>query len=151
MRPFALAVVLSLAVIRAASAEPATPGSENDRYRFNPVADGVLRLDARTGRVSHCSRIDAGWACKEIPDERSALESEIARLQKETTVLKNELLARGLPIPDGATPAPARSDDPRPRLPSDAEVDRVMSFVEKLWRRVLEMATTVQRDVERKN
>jgi len=40
-----------------------------------PVADGVLRLDARTGQVSQCSRSDAGWVCKVVPDERSALET----------------------------------------------------------------------------
>src|SRR5438874_7495049 len=52
------------------------PDSENGRYSFNPVADGVLRLDTRTGQVSQCSRNDAGWACKVVPDERSALETE---------------------------------------------------------------------------
>ena len=81
MRLFALALTLSLADFAAVSAQTATPDSENGRYSFNPVSDGVLRLDTRTGQVSHCSRSDAGWACKLIPDERSALESEIARLQ----------------------------------------------------------------------
>ena len=37
--------------------------SENGRYSFNPMADGMLRLDTRTGQVSRCSRSDAGWAC----------------------------------------------------------------------------------------
>src|SRR5215813_8003401 len=60
------------------------------------LADGVLRLDTRTGQVSQCSRSDIGWACKVVPDERSALETEIARLQGENTSLKKELLARGL-------------------------------------------------------
>ena len=60
MRLFALAITLSLAALTAASAEPATPDSANGRYSFNPVADGVLRLDTRTGQVSQCSRSDAG-------------------------------------------------------------------------------------------
>jgi hypothetical protein len=68
----ALALTLSLAEFAAASAQTATPDSENGRYSFNPVADGVLRLDTRTGQVSQCSRSDAGWACKVVPDERSA-------------------------------------------------------------------------------
>jgi hypothetical protein len=59
------------------------------------VADGVLRLDTRTGQISQCSRSDVGWACKVVPDERSALETEIARLQGENASLKKELLARG--------------------------------------------------------
>jgi hypothetical protein len=43
---------LSLASFAVASAQTATPDSENGRYSFNPVADGVLRLDSRTGKVS---------------------------------------------------------------------------------------------------
>jgi hypothetical protein len=81
MRRFALALTLSLADFAVASAQTATPDSENGRYSFNPVADGVLRLDTRAGQVSQCSRSDIGWACKVVPDERSALETEIARLQ----------------------------------------------------------------------
>jgi hypothetical protein len=95
MRLFALAIALSLADLAAALAQAVTPDSENGRYGFNPVVDGVLRLDTRTGQVSQCSRSDAGWACKVLPDERSALETEIARLQGENATLKKELLARG--------------------------------------------------------
>jgi hypothetical protein len=94
------------------------------------VADGVLRLDTRTGQVSECSRNDAGWACKLVPDERSALEIEIARLQDENTRLKKELLARG-PLMPGAP-------GPELKLPSDAEVDKVLSFLEGVWRRLIE-------------
>ena len=83
MRLIAFALVLLHAALAAASAETATPDSENGRYTFNPVGDSVLRLDTRTGRVSQCNRLDAGWACKAVPDERSALEAEITRLQGE--------------------------------------------------------------------
>jgi len=70
MRLLAVALTLSFAGFAAASAQTATPDSENGRYSFNPVADGVLRLDTRTGQVSQCSRSDAGWACKVVPAER---------------------------------------------------------------------------------
>ena len=93
MRLFAVALTLSLAAVAAASAQTATPDSENGRYSFSPVADGVLRLDTRTGQVSQCSRSDAGWACKVVPDERSALETEIARLQGENADEEGTLVA----------------------------------------------------------
>jgi hypothetical protein len=151
MRLFALALTLSFAASAIASAQTAMPDSENGRYTFNPVADGVLRLDTRTGQVSHCSRSDAGWACKVVPDERSALETEIARLQGEIATLKKELLGRGLPVPGVPGSSGAKPGEPELKLPSDAEVDKVVSFLEKVWRRLVEMARNVQKDVERKN
>ena len=135
MRLLAVALTLSLAGFAAASAQTATPDSENGRYSFNPVADGVLRLDTRTGQVSQCSRSDASWACKVVPDERSALETEIARLQGENATLKKELLARGLPLPGVQSPPVARPSEPELKLPSDAEVDKVIRFLEKAWPR----------------
>ena len=150
MRLFALALTLSLADFAVASAQTATPDSENGRYSFHPLADGALRLDTRTGQVSQCSRGDVGWACKVVPDERSALESEIAGLQGENASLKKELLAR-VPVPGVSSPSGAKPGEPELKLPSDAEVDKVMSFVEKVWRRLIEMGRNVQKDVEKKN
>ena len=151
MRPFAFALITSLAAFAAASAQPSTPDSENGRYSFNVVTDGMLRLDTRTGQVSQCIRSDIGWTCKAVPDERSSLEAEIARLQDENATLKKELLARGLPVPGVPSPPAARPSEPELKLPSDAEVDKVISFLEKAWRRLLEMGREVQKDVERKN
>jgi hypothetical protein len=86
-----------------------------------------------------------------VPDERSALDSEIARLQSDNATLKKELLARGLPVPGVPDPSGTNSGEPELKLPSDAEVDKVISFLEKVWRRLIEMGRTVQRDVEKKN
>src|SRR5712692_5863763 len=90
---FALVCASAPAALAQTSAPKAAPESENGRYSMSPVADGVLRLDTRTGQVSQCSRSDAGWACKVVPDERSALETEIARLQGENATMKKELLS----------------------------------------------------------
>jgi hypothetical protein len=148
MRLFVLAITLSLADFAAASAQTATPDSENGRYSFSAVADGVLRFDSRTGQVSQCSRSDAGWTCKVVPDERAALETEIVRLQGENATLKKELLARGAPVPGVPGTKPG---EPELKLPSDAEVDKVISFLEKIWRRLIEMGRDVQKDIEKKN
>src|SRR6478736_9908791 len=128
MRAFAIVLTTLLAALAPASAQPAMPDSENGRYSFNPVADGVLRLDTRTGQVSQCSKSDAGWTCNAVPDERSALETEIARLQGENATLKKELLARGISLPGVQSPPVARPSEPELKLPSDAEVDKMISF-----------------------
>jgi hypothetical protein len=151
MRLLALAFTLLLAHFAVASAQTTTPDTEHGRHTLYPVADGVLRLDTRTGQISQCSRSDAGWACKVVPDERSALETEIARLQGENATLRKQLLARGIPVPGAPSPSIAQPDDPELKLPSDADVDKVISFLEKVWRHLIEMGRSVQKDVERKN
>jgi hypothetical protein len=65
--------------------------------------------------------------------------------------LKKQLLARGLPVPGAPSPSIVQPDDPELKLPSDADVDKVISFLEKVWRRLIEMGRSVQKDVERKN
>src|SRR5262249_8427751 len=70
------------------------PGAtENGRYAFYRVRESFMRLDTRTGQVSQCGWSVTGWACQAVPNERAALESEIARLQSENAALKRELFA----------------------------------------------------------
>ena len=153
---------------------------------------GYLRLDLRTGEVATCRQREAGWTCMLAAEERAALETEIARLQRDNALLKSALLERGLPLPAPGTgapgaaaplelapppaaqaptsppvaSAPSPSDPPTasapPRSPAPipaepdlaqrdkAEVDRVMDMMERLWRRLVELVTTIQRDIQRK-
>src|SRR5215831_2255856 len=67
MRLLALVLTLLLADFAVASAFTDAPATENSRYSLYPVADGVLRLDTRSGQISQCSRSDIGWACKWCP------------------------------------------------------------------------------------
>jgi hypothetical protein len=141
MRSLPLLVLAFVALAPSVQAQTG-PDSENGRYTFSQVADGMLRLDTRTGAVSLCAKKDAGWACNAVPDERAALENEIARLQRENGALKKDMLARGLPLPGGVASAPSaqqRELNLKVPLPSDAEIDRVMSAFEKMWRRIVDM------------
>ncbi len=63
------------------------------RYTFNRVNDGFLRLDNVTGNVAYCGPTSAGWACQAVPEDRAALEKEIARLQDVVAGLKQEVVA----------------------------------------------------------
>src|SRR6185369_5751847 len=139
MRSIMIVLASALAL---GSAQAQTPDSENGRYSFSAVPDGMLRLDTRTGAVSLCGKQAAGWACNSVPDERAALENEIARLQRENGALKKDMLARNLPLPGGVATAPTerqRELNLKVPLPSDAEIDRVMSAFEKMWRRLVDM------------
>ena len=137
------------------------PDTENGRYALSPIADGVLRLDTRTGAVSTCSNSGAGWACYAVPDERAAFDTEIGRLQAENEKLKAQLVERDGTVTGKVEEALPKSDPlkkPEPKvaegerkleipLPSDRDMDRMMAFLEKAWRRLIEMANRVQRDV----
>lgn len=149
-------------------AAQSAPDSENGRYSMTPIPEGVLRLDTRTGTVSTCSRNGAGWACYAVPDERTALDAEIGRLQTEVEKLKGQLAAGptvsgkiddALPKSDPLKKAEPQAREPKVAegdrkieipLPSDQDMDRVMSFLEKAWRRLIDMANRVQKDVSGK-
>jgi hypothetical protein len=154
----AAVVVVCLGSAGAVIAQP-VPDIENGRYSLVPVADGVIRLDTRTGAVSTCNNSGAGWACYAVPDERAALDAEIGRLQSDNEKLKAQLAAREptvtgkidepLPKTDSLKPPTPKADAERKieiPLPSDRDMDRVMSFLEQAWRRLIEMAQRVQKD-----
>jgi hypothetical protein len=168
---FLATALCCLAGIGIASAEP-MPDTENGRYALSPAADGVVRLDTRTGMVSNCSNSGAGWACYAVPDERAAMDTEIGRLQAENEKLKAQLASRdgtvegktGEALPKSDRQSAPKSAEPKvgePKvaegerkleipLPSDQDMDRLMSFVERAWRRLVEIANRMQKDVSGK-
>jgi len=147
-KTFALAIA-ALALILPALADDATPDNGGGRYTFNKVADGFVRLDTQTGEVSVCGRQTVGWACLAAPEDRAALENEIARLRSENAALKKDILARGLPLPPGTMPEPpnTQSGDRSLRLPSDADVNRMVAFVGRVWHRLVEAIARAQKQV----
>ena len=139
----------------------ALPDTDNGRYALSPLADGVLRLDTRTGAVSTCNNSGAGWACYAVPDERAALDAEIGRLQADNEKMKAQLAERE-PVVTGKIEEPLPKADSLKKiepkvaegerkieipLPSDRDMDRMMSFLERAWRRLIEMANRIQKDV----
>lgn len=169
-----VAAALGASAAHAQATPTQPPPGDDRRFQFNQVDDGYLRLDLKTGEVSLCKARAIGWSCLTVADERAALDSEIARLQGENAALKKTMLDRGLPLPSGVvaeaapqaaapptTPPPAtappaaqppvaRDDGPSLKLPSDADIDRMMTTVEKIWRRLLEMMGNLQKDLLKK-
>ena len=145
------AVVLATPIL--AQEPPAgAPGADEARYTFNRVQDGYLRLDSRTGQVALCTRQNAGWTCRAAPEERAALEGEITRLQNENGALKRELVSRGLTLPNGLKTEPPSGTRIEPdKAPKDSEIDRVMTYMERIWRRLVEMMQNIQRDLDKKS
>jgi hypothetical protein len=155
-----LGLGLCLGGVGAVAAQP-MPDTENGRYALSPVADGVLRLDTRTGAVSTCNNNGTGWACYAVPDERAALDAEIGRLQADNEKLKAQLAEREptitgkidepMPKTDSLKKAEPKVGDSARKieipLPNDRDMDRMMAFLEQAWRRLVDMANRMQKDV----
>jgi hypothetical protein len=140
-------------------AQTPPPATEGGRYAFHRVGEGFVRLDSVTGQVAQCSASVTGWSCKAAPDERLALESEIARLQRENASLKKSMLAKGLDLPGGMTaetrPVPPASipetSENTPRgAPSEAELDRAIAYMKNVWKKLVDMMLDLQRDIQQR-
>jgi hypothetical protein len=122
------------------------------------VPDERAALDAEIGRL----QADNEKSKTELEKSRTELEKSKAELEK----LKIELAARepvvtgkiDEALPKEALPKMDSLKKPEPKvaegerrieipLPSDRDMDRVMSFLEQAWRRLVEMANRMQKDV----
>jgi hypothetical protein len=146
---FVIALIVACATSPALAqgrAQDAAPPSGPSRYTFNRVENGFLRLDNQTGQVAMCSSHDAGWACQAVPEDRAALEKEIARLQDEVTRLKMQVAGP----PSGDLTPPAKGDDAQIKFLTREEVESARVAVENAWRRLVDMIVNFQKDMMRK-
>ncbi len=148
------AICLSAACLSApVLADDASPDSAGSRYTFNKTTDGVVRLDTQTGQVALCTQRTVGWACQMAPEDRAAFESEIARLRGENAALKQSLLSHDLPLPTGMMPEPSvgHGNDITIHLPSDTDIDRVVAYVDRVWRNFVDAVARAQRQMLNKS
>jgi hypothetical protein len=156
MRVATLAMALALvgaAVAAAAEVEGQTADTARadsaPRYSFNRVSDGFLRLDNVTGNVAYCAPTSAGWACQAVPEDRVALEKEIARLQDEVADLKQQVAVFREPTP----PRPPADLTPPGKEPDTAQlradIARAKAVIKDAWERLVDMINGIQKDMLR--
>jgi hypothetical protein len=127
------------------SADPPLPKDSSGRYTMQPTDGGFLRLDTSTGILSFCRTKSGNWSCDAVADERLVLEDELKRLRAEnddlkSTVKKLEEIA-GLPSDKdlekrGNSPGSGpNSGSGGFKLPSEEEVDKAMSYVERMLKK----------------
>lgn len=121
------------------------------RYLMVPNAAGALRLDTETGEVAQCGAGAAAASCRLLPDERTAYEAEIRRLEERLLALEGRLAALESsapprpPLPVMPTPPPP---PPPARLPDDAEIDRALDVMERVMRRFFGIAREFQGEAD---
>jgi hypothetical protein len=147
LAPLMLALAGCASLCAPAYPQGTPPENEDSRFSFYRAEDGYLRLDGRSGQVSLCIRRPAaGWLCQALPEERAAFDAEIARLQRENATLKKEVLAHDLPLPAGTWAEAPPAGRPG-AAPADREGSQIMDVVENVWRRLVAMIVSVQRDL----
>ncbi len=153
----------------AAKAQSTEKAASDDRFIYDQVDEGILRLDSRSGEVSLCSRQEnQGWACRIVADERRAVDGEIGRLERENSEMRKLLAESGLAPPgasvgaapkvtaapsvqpDAAAPAtPERQAEKKPAA-LKLSLDRTMQVAETIWRRLVEMMANVKADLQKR-
>lgn len=163
----AVAVVVLAMTLAAMSGRDAhaqgAPDTENGRYTLSPVTDGFLRLNTRNGEVSICTNKN-GWTCRLVPDERTALDTEIGRLQGDNKQLREQLAQQGTVT--GKTDAPLAKEDsrksaqaaPNGKSQSDGKIElqlppeheKLLALIERVWERLIDMANRMQKKLSEK-
>jgi hypothetical protein len=125
---------------------PTVPG----RYTFSRVDDGFLRLDNSSGQIAFCSPHSVGWVCQAVPEDRAALEKEIARLQDEVASLKKENATLREPLPRPPVDLTPPSDQSVEVKKLSEDIERARVAIEGAWRRLVDMIVNFQKDMMHK-
>jgi hypothetical protein len=112
-----LASRLTLLAVIVATIGPALAGEvAKPRYTLDSSQSGFVRLDTKTGTVTHCSLSAGKWTCDtllsgdaQLSGRLDALALEVARLTAATAALDRKVshLSSGTAGPSTALPAPA--------------------------------------------
>jgi hypothetical protein len=152
-RPILLALIVVGLMFAglAASAQTTSAENEDSRYTFNRADDGYLRLDGRTaaqrpGCGHRADKFRSGLLAGRR--RRTHALGEIAACRARTLRSRKNSSHAICRCRDGQPEPPApKAEEPRVQLPSDADLNKVMSFMEKVWRRLVEMIVTLQKDI----
>ncbi|NNG74488.1 hypothetical protein HLI18_32480 [Rhizobium laguerreae] len=120
MKAFVIAFGIFLMPFAAAAVE-----TDAGRFQLEKSGDHFVRLDRQTGAMSICQDKDGALVCRMAADERAAYEDELDRLSKRVTALEQGGVIKRA-------------------LPSDAEVDRSISIMERMMKSFMGMVKEFQ-------
>lgn len=115
------AVILLLTTLIVSGSAMAQSATDQSRFQLERTEKGFIRLDRQTGDVSFCREEASGLTCRLAADERKAFEQELDALDRRVTRLEQQR--------SGATSG----------LPSDEEVEKSLSIMERFFRRFMDI------------
>ena len=123
----------TLAVVCAAVVAAGAPGAtaqSTQRFAMQPIEGGVLRLDTETGSMALCTKQSVGLVCEAV-DTPGPAARDSERLATENRELKAEI-KRLEALLAMETPQKPTSRAPRLELPSEEDVDKALSYMERM-------------------
>ncbi|MDP3896982.1 MAG: hypothetical protein Q8Q62_09930 [Mesorhizobium sp.] len=129
MRIFHLAGIVLFATAGPALAE------DTGRYALEKTDDGYVRMDRSTGEMSLCTARSGQLVCKLAADERSAFEGELDRVMAKLEDLEKRLAA----VENQSVRVPG--------LPSDEEIEKSLGYMEKFFRRFMDVMKDFDKDM----
>ena len=124
---FLMITAFSLAAAYPLAAEDAAPPTSPSHFQMHAMGDGIVRLDTVTGQMTYCRNAGQGGEtphCVPMDTSGAIAPQESQRLQARIDELQKKIDSMST---NGA-------------LPSDAEVDRSLSIMEKFMRRFMGLA-----------
>ena len=138
---------LALATLALAAMTMAAPAAEtirqNNRYTLVIVDDGFIRLDTQSGEIARCTGDPEKLTCRLAADERLAYVSEIERLESRIDDLEGRMAEL-----EGAEAHSALKNTERYGLPTDKELDQVMTMTDRVFRRFFGLVRDLKRDLQ---
>ena len=122
MKTIAIGLAALLIPAALSAAEP-----DASRFQLERSGDHFIRLDKQTGAMSLCEEKEGSLVCRMAADERAAYEDELDRLSERVGALENKSIVNKA-------------------LPSDAEIDRSISIMEKMMKSFMGVVKQFQED-----
>jgi hypothetical protein len=122
MKTIAIGLAAILLPLTALAAEP-----DPARFQLERSGDHFVRLDKHTGAMALCEEKDGSLVCRMAADERAAYDDELDRLSDRVTALENKSIVNKA-------------------LPTDAEIDRSISIMERMMKSFMGMVKQFQEE-----
>lgn len=123
-------LLASFILASSTSAGMAEDEANRERYQLEKLRDGFIRLDRQTGDVTYCKEEQTGLVCRMAADERKAFEQELDQLTRRVDALEKQ----------GGAKATV--------LPSDEEIEKSFSIMERFFRRFMGIIEETRPDGE---
>ena len=115
------------------AATVAGQAQEAGRYQMEKTPEGYVRLDTKTGEMAICNEQAGQLVCKLAAEERRAFEDELSNLSERVKKLEDALAANG-------------TLKPREALPSEEEFEKTMGYMERFFRRFMDIIEEFQKE-----